>query len=32
VVEILAKRLAEEFGDKVEIVADDTARDFFEIL
>lgn len=32
VVEILAKRLAEELGDKVEIVADAAARDFFEIL
>ena len=32
VVEILAARLAEDFGEKVEIVADDRARDFFEIV
>ena len=32
VVEILATRLAEEFGEKVEVVADDRARDFFETI
>lgn len=32
VVEILAARLAEDFGEKVEIVADDRAQDFFEIV
>lgn len=32
VVEILAARLAEELSGKVEVVADDSARDFFEIV
>ena len=32
VVEILAARLKEEFGEKVEIETDDKARDYFEIL
>ena len=32
VVEILAARLAGELGEKVEVVADDRARDFFEIV
>ena len=32
VVEILAARLAEALGEKVDIVADDTARDFFETV
>ena len=32
VVEILAARLAEELSGKVEVVADDSAHDFFEIV
>lgn len=32
VVAILAARLVEDFGEKVEIVADDRAQDFFEIV
>ena len=32
VVEILAARLAEELSGKIEVVADDRARDFFEIV
>ena len=32
VVEILAARLSEELAGKVEVVADDSARDFFEIV
>ena len=32
VVEIVAMRLTEEFSGEVEIVADDTARDFFETV
>ena len=32
VVEILAARLTEEFGNKAEVVADDAARDFFETV
>ncbi len=32
IVEILANRLTEELGNKIEIIADDSARDFFEII
>ena len=32
IVDILVSRLTEELGDKIEVVADDRARDFFEIV
>ena len=32
IVEILAARLAEAFGEKAEVVADDRAKDFFETI
>ncbi|MDY6295369.1 MAG: Nif3-like dinuclear metal center hexameric protein, partial [Schwartzia succinivorans] len=32
IVEILATRLSEELVDKVEVIADDYARDFFETI